>query len=296
MPEPVLERALAQALGQALGVERLELGAWRTLGGGCISPAAVVATSAGPFFVKWNATGPADLFTCEAAGLRALERAGSGLKVPRVWVARETGPECPGFIVLEQLETRPASADDEEQLGRGLAELHRQTAPAFGFDSLSYCGTTRQANDWCPAWTEFYAERRLRPLLEALERARQLGPAERCVYERLIARLPELLPQASLPALVHGDLWSGNVLFSTSGPALVDPACAYAEREFEFGIATLFGGLGPRALAAYHESFPLPAGWRERNPLYQLYHLLNHALLFGGGYGAQALAIARRYV
>jgi fructosamine-3-kinase len=97
------------------------------------------------------------------------------------------------------------------------------------------------------------------------------------------------------PSLIHGDLWSGNVLHTAQGPGLVDPACAYAHREMEFGITTLFGGFGERFFRGYEEEWPLAAGWRERNPLYQLYHLLNHQHLFGGHYGAEALAIARRY-
>ena len=122
------------------------------------------------------------------------------------------------------------------------------------------------------------------------------GASELRVLERLADRLPTLLPHETVPSLIHGDLWSGNVLHTARGPALVDPACAYADREMEFGITTLFGGFSDRFFAAYEEDWPLPGGWRERNPLYQLYHLLNHFLIFGGAYGAQALSLARRYV
>jgi fructosamine-3-kinase len=108
--------------------------------------------------------------------------------------------------------------------------------------------------------------------------------------------LPGLLPPLSTPSLIHGDLWSGNVLATTRGPALVDPACGYVDREMEFGITTLFGGFSARALAAYEEAWPLPAGWRARNPLYQLYHLLNHTLLFGGHYADEARRTARLFV
>ena len=132
--------------------------------------------------------------------------------------------------------------------------------------------------------------------IRAIERERKLSASDRALYDRVIARLTELLPSTSTPSLIHGDLWSGNVMITTRGPALFDPACAYADRELEFGITTLFGGFSERFWSAYQEAWPLPAGWRERNPLYQLYHLLNHHLLFGGGYGAQALRIARAFV
>ena len=296
MPEPCLERALGDALARALERECVEVRALRPLGGGCINQAARIDTEAGTFFVKWSAAAPPDLFEREAEGLRELERAGSGLKIPRVLATH--GPEAgrPGFIVMEYLEPRAVhSQADEEALGRGLAELHKRTAPRFGLASDSYCGATRQPNAWCADWPEFYASRRLRPLVESIAKRRGLSAAERSGYARLIARLPELLPTDAPPALIHGDLWSGNVLATTRGPALVDPACAYAEREMEFGITTLFGGLTPRAWSAYLEAFPLRPGWRERNPLYQLYHLLNHHLLFGGGYGAQALQIAQHF-
>ncbi len=222
-----------------------------------------------------------------------MARAATSLVVPRVLAARGPRAGLPGFILLEHLAPGPP---DDERLGRGLAELHRHTAPRFGFQVDSYCGSTRQPNGWCASWAEFYALRRLQPLLAAVEARRGLERGERRLLDRLVERLPDLVPPGGAPSLIHGDLWSGNVLHAAGGPALVDPACAFAEREMEFGMSALFGGLSARAQAAYAEAWPLAPGWRERNPLYQLYHLLNHHLLFGGGYGAQALAIARRFV
>jgi len=128
-----------------------------------------------------------------------------------------------------------------------------------------------------------------------LELEQRIGPGERRLLERLVERLPALLSHETRPALIHGDLWSGNVLATTRGPALVDPACAACDREMEFGITTLFGGFSEHFFDAYEEALPLPGGWRERNPLYQLYHLLNHHLIFGGHYGREALSLARRY-
>lgn len=266
------------------------------LGGGCLSPAARVATSAGVFFVKWSDDGPVDLFEREADGLRALAAAASGLRVPRVvWAGARTAA-APGLLVTQYLEPGRAGRGDDEALGRGLAALHRREAPGFGFPVVSYCGTTPQDNTPEPTWAEFYARRRLEPLLLRVERSRGLVASERRTYARLIERLPERVSSGAPPALIHGDLWSGNVLLTVDGPALVDPACAWADREMEFGITTLFGGFSDAFWRAYDEAYPLPSGWRERNGLYQVYHLLNHHLLFGGGYGAQALARAVPYL
>ena len=185
---------------------------------------------------------------------------------------------------------------EHEALGRGLAALHRRRAEAFGFSVTTYCGSTPQDNTFTASWVEFYAERRIRALVRLLEGKGRLGASEQRFLERLADRLPALLPHEPAPSLIHGDLWAGNVLHTARGPALVDPACAHADREMEFGITTLFGGFEDRFFAAYEEAWPLPAGWRERNPLYQLYHLLNHFLIFGGAYGTQALALAKRYL
>ena len=200
--------------------------------------------------------------------------------------------ERPACIVMEYL--APGTCDDVA-LGRGLAAIHAQAADAFGFPVTTYCGPTPQDNRPSPSWAEFYGERRLGPLSQRLEDAGRIGKEERRLLERVISRLPALLAHEPRAALIHGDLWSGNVLGTSRGPALVDPACAACDREMEFGITTLFGGFSERFFEAYDEALPLPHGWRERNPLYQLYHLLNHHLIFGGHYGREALALARRY-
>lgn len=294
-PSPPLRAALERALGLALGQPDVRVSNLHPLGGGCVSPAAQVESSAGCFFAKWSASGPAEQFEREAFGLRTLARAESGLVIPRVLWASAPTDDAPALLLTEYLAPRAPRAGDDEALGRGLAALHATTATRFGFDVASYCGTTRQDNAWGESWADFYARQRLAPLVVACARQRGLGDAERRVLERVLARVPALLATGARPALIHGDLWSGNVLWSASGPGLCDPACAYADREMEFGLVTLFGGFGERFWRAYDEALPLPAGWRERNALYQLYHLLNHQLLFGGGYGAQAVAVARRY-
>ncbi len=114
-------------------------------------------------------------------------------------------------------------------------------------------------------------------------------------YEKLLQKIPQLLPLASEPALIHGDLWSGNYMITEKGPALIDPASYYADREMEMGIMTMFGGFSSRFYDAYNQVYPLLSDWRERNQLYQLYHVLNHYYLFGGGYQNQAIRIAQYF-
>jgi fructosamine-3-kinase len=285
--EASLQRALDDARVRILGVY--------PTGGGCIHNAARLATTAGDYFAKWNADCAADAFLREADGLRELGAADSGLVVPRVLDAAAAAQGAPGFILMEYLPPASGSSGHDEALGTGLAALHRRRASSYGFATHTYCGPTRQDNTGADSWTEFYAERRIVPLLRLIEADRGMASNERRLCERLIEKLPTLLPDGSPPALIHGDLWSGNVMGTARGPAIFDPACAYADREMEFGITTLFGGFSSAFWRAYEEADPLPTGWRERNPLYQLYHLLNHFLIFGGHYGHEALAIVRRY-
>jgi protein-ribulosamine 3-kinase len=291
----VIRALLEASLRRALDDARLQIQGVHPTGGGCIHNAARLSTTAGDYFAKWNADCPPDAFLREADGLCELGAAASGLVVPRVLEAAAAAGGAPGFILMEYLPPASGSPGHDEALGRGLAALHRRTASSFGFDSHTYCGPTLQDNTRADSWAEFYGERRIAPLLRLIEGERGMTSAERRSCERLVEKLPTLLPGGAPPALIHGDLWSGNVMRTARGPAVFDPACAYADREMEFGITTLFGGFHPAFWKAYEEANPLPPGWRERNPLYQLYHLLNHFLIFGGHYGREALAIVRRY-
>jgi protein-ribulosamine 3-kinase len=267
-----------------------------SLGGGCINHASKIETNAGTFFLKWNGNCTADMFLREAESLEELRKAVDGkLVVPEVFVAKEVDAS-PGFLVLEYLESGYDTGNSDEILGRGLAIIHNSTAEKFGFYHSNYCGSTPQNNSEKNNWAEFFRDNRLKFLLNLIRKERPLPTGEMQVYEKLMNKISELLPKSSVPALIHGDLWSGNYMNTVNGPALIDPASYFADREMEMGIMTMFGGFSQRFYSAYDEVNPLPADWSERNRLYQLYHVLNHYYLFGGGYRIQALQIAKSYI
>lgn len=265
------------------------------LSGGCINHASKIETNVGSFFLKWNSNCQEDIFLREAESLQELKKAvGDYLTVPEVFAAKNVDSTT-GFLVLEFLQSSYGAGNDKE-LGKGLAVLHQFTNSEFGFYNNNYCGATLQNNNRNKSWTEFFINNRLLFLLELIQNERPLPASEINVYEKLISRIPHLIPANSVPVLIHGDLWSGNYMRTNKGFALIDPASYYADREMEFGIITMFGGFSSRFYAAYNEVHPLPSDWKQRNLLYQLYHVLNHYYLFGGGYQSQALSIAKRYL
>lgn len=291
--EAEVERAIARATGTAVRVLRRA-----PLGGGSINDTTRLETNAGTFVVKSHTHAPDGLFRAEADGLTALRASGTTLVIPNVVAVGAAERGRPSFLVLEYLAAGWRRADFDEALGRGLVELHRATADRFGFHADNYCGETTQPNPWTASWVEFYAESRLGHQLRLAADAGHVSSGDRRQIESLISRLGELIDEpAGGPSLIHGDLWSGNLHADSDGhPALIDPAAYYAHREAELGMMTLFGGFSARVFAAYDEAWPLEPGWRERNALYQLYHLMNHLNLFGGGYHGQVMATVRKYV
>lgn len=286
---------VASALSEVTG-KTIVIHSEQILGGGCINHASKLETNAGNFFLKWNNNCAADIFIREAESLKELKKAaGDFLVIPEVFAAKHVD-ESPGFLVLDYLESIHSSNTDDEKLGRGLAIIHRYSNSLFGFYHNNYCGATLQNNSWKNNWPEFYRENRLQFLLNLIEKERPLPVAEVDIYEKLLNRIESLIPKESTPVLIHGDLWSGNYMNSGKGTALIDPASYYANREMEFAIMTMFGGFSQRFYDAYNEVNFLPAGWKQRNNLYQLYHVLNHYYLFGGSYRDQALQIAKSYI
>lgn len=273
----------------------LNIQSTQTLGGGCISQAMKLDTNQGAFFLKWNSSGPDDLFLREAESLNELLKTRNEVLVfPEPILAEKIG-QLPGYLLTSYLEPGN-SYNDDEQLGHGLALLHQYRSAEFGFRENNYCGASLQDNSPKKSWIGFYSQNRIGKLLESIRASRAWSAGDEKTAEKFLQKVPALLSHPVQPSLIHGDLWSGNYLYTGRGPALIDPCVSYCDREFELGIMTMFGGFSQRVYDAYNETDPLPAGWRDRNLIYQLYHVLNHYLLFGGFYKNQAIDIMKRFL
>ncbi|MCH8340905.1 MAG: fructosamine kinase family protein [Chloroflexi bacterium] len=257
--------------------------------GGCINNSARLTTHSGhSFFLKRNASAPETMFSREIEGLRAL----SVREGPRVPIPHLAGPD---FLLLEDLNPAAPRGNYWESFGQQLAALHNHSGPKFGFESDNFIGSTPQSNPWTANGHEFFAKHRLGYQADL---ALQRGLINRMDYRAVLAlaaELPKLVPE-QLASLLHGDLWSGNAVAGSNGePAIIDPAAHYGWAEAELGMTTLFGGFPEAFYRSYEQARPLEAGWRERLPIYNLYHLLNHVNLFGAGYLGQVRGILQQF-
>ena len=284
----LLEELLTKGLKQTVTITSA-----KALGGGCINHAMHLTTGADDFFAKWNDQPPVDLFVREAEALAELTQACTLLKIPQV-IASKPLDEQPAVLITEYL-AEGHQAQQEETLGRGIAELHQHEHQQYGFYHDNYCGATLQNNQWNSDWVAFFGQQRIAHLVQLIKERRGLSSADQQQYERLIDRLPQLIGHQPPASLNHGDLWSGNYLYTTQGPALIDPASYYADREFDLAMMKMFGGFSERVWSAYQEAYPLPPEWKSRQNLYMLYHYLNHYYLFGGSYEQQALSMVKQY-
>lgn len=278
------------AIGAAVGSA---VASTRALSGGDINEAYALELSDGRrLFAKTNRSADPEMFPAEARGLAWLREAGA-LRVPEVVAVSDGGR--PAFLVLELIEPTRPTRDFDEQLGRGLARLHRFGAERFGLDHDNFIGRLPQHNAPLNDWAAFYGERRIEPQVAAARDRGTLDAATARAARTLIQRLPELVGPAEPPARLHGDLWGGNLHVDEAGqPCLIDPAAYAGHREVDLAMMRLFGGFGPRTFSAYGEAYPLAEGADDRVNLYQLYPLLVHVNLFGGGYvGGVRRAIAR---
>jgi len=250
----------------------------RAIGGGCINE----AFRLGEYFIKSNTSARIDMFEMELLGLAALHDTAT-VKVPQ--------PICSGvardrsFLVLELLPLGDSSSRAQELLGRQLADLHRTTSDHFGWSRDNYIGTTSQPNTPSSSWVDFLRESRLGHMLRLTG---DCGFSFRGA-DTLLDNLDCFFEEPPPPSLLHGDLWGGNAGVLTDGvPVIFDPAVYYGDREADLAMTHLFGGFNSSFYRAYQEAWPLPPGHELRTDLYNLYHILNHSILFGGSYVPQA--------
>jgi fructosamine-3-kinase len=255
----------------------------RSLSGGCINQGYAVSSSERTYFVKLNQAAQIAMFEAEALGLQEMLQSNS-IRVPK--------PICWGtadnfsYIVLEWLQMDKGNSKCWEEMGRKLAAMHQTTSSqGMGWKINNTIGSTPQINTWTADWVEFYAQHRL---LYQFKLARRRG-GDFPQQEKLLAAIPQLLSHQPQPSLVHGDLWGGNAGCTVSGePVIFDPATYFGDREVDIAMSELFGGFPADFYHGYNQVFPLDAGYEQRKTIYNLYHILNHFNLFGGGYASQA--------
>jgi protein-ribulosamine 3-kinase len=265
---------------------------YQLIGGGNINTAVRVETSAGTYFVKFNSTHYEGMFEAEEKGLKLLAETKS-IRVPKV--LQWGNVEGKDFLVLEFIESTRPKLNYWESLGEQLAELHKHSNQIFGLNHSNYIGKIEQQNDFRTDWISFFIEKRLQPQAGL---AYYNGLISKELYKRfegLYKHLPNLLPTEK-PALVHGDLWSGNVMIDEIGsPCLVDPAVHFGNREAELAFTTLFGGFDTKFYNRYDEVFPLVPGIEDRFLLYNVYPLMVHVNIFGTSYLAPVERLLKRF-
>lgn len=263
-------------------------------GGGCINHGGRLKTRNGDLFLKWNdAAKFPGMFSAEAKGLKLLRNAGA-IHIPEVITEGVAGPWQ--FLVLEFVEERPQAGTYWTNLGQQLANLHKHTTPTYGLDHANYIGSLPQQNTPTEKWVDFFITQRLEVQVKlALDRGK-LNANTVMLFSTLYNKLGDLLPEEK-PCLLHGDLWSGNLITNAEGkPCLIDPAVYYGHREAEIAFTTLFGGFSAEFYNSYQEAFALEPGYAERFDVYNLYPLMVHVNLFGGGYVSQVVSILRQWV
>lgn len=259
----------------------------QSLSGGSINSAYRIETKSNQsYFVKLNRESLLDMFEAEAEGLAELRKA-NALRVPEPFGCGVA--EGYAWIVTEHIEFGRGDVQTQSRFGHQFAEMHRFASDRYGWHRGNTIGSTPQINDWNDNWIEFYRNHRLGFQLELAARNGFTGSIQK-MGERVMVDLEKFFSSyAPVPSLMHGDLWGGNHGVDTKGePVIFDPAVYYGDREADLAMTTLFGGCSSTFYDAYGESWPLDEGYSVRKTLYNLYHVLNHANLFGGGYAMQA--------
>ncbi len=283
------ENVLGKTLRQKIHIRRIS-----PISGGSINLAARVDTTSGIFFLKANdAFRYPQMFEKEARGLQILKNAGV-ITIPEVVLTGEE--EGQSFLVLRFIESKLMSVDFWEKFGTALAKLHWNTSERFGFAEDNYIGSLVQSNKEHNRWTDFFIEERLEVQLKMAMDSGKMSETENSLFKNFFSKYESAVNDEQ-PSLLHGDLWSGNFMVGNNGePCLIDPAVYYGNREMDLSMTKLFGGFDDKFYEAYNAEFPLTSGFEERMEMHNLYPLMVHVNLFGGGYVSQVKAILKKYV
>lgn len=264
-----------------------------SVSGGSINKAVKLSTDKGDLFLKWNRDAPDDFFEKEAEGLVHLRTAKSDIIIPDVIAVAQPKKKLPGFLLMEFI--NKYSTGDSFQFGAELARLHQTKTETFGLDEDNYIGSLPQRNHRHKRWDSFFIEERINPQLKMAVDSGKMDVEILSNWGQLSSQLKNLLPPCE-PSLLHGDLWSGNYLFNAAGKAvLIDPAIYYGHPEMDLAFSKMFGGFSQDFYNGYESVQPLEPDFDDRKDIYNLYPLLVHVNLFGGGYINQAVQFLKQF-
>ena len=283
-----IEAQLGKKLKQKIHFKRVS-----PVSGGSINHAARLDTTNGTFFLKANDTFLyPGMFEKEAHGLQLLKET-KLFTIPEVVLTGEE--EGLAFLILRHMESKLKNKNFWESFGNSLAKIHKLTSQSFGFSENNYIGSLVQSNREHNRWTNFFIEERLEKQLQLAVSAGRIDSSDSNFFNRIYTRYESLATEEP-PALIHGDLWSGNIITGTNGePCLVDPAVYYGHREMDISMTRLFGGFDEEFYTSYNSEYPLQSGFEERMDIHNLYPLMVHVNLFGGSYLNQVKNIVRRF-
>lgn len=265
----------------------------KPVSGGCINEAQKLETNSGNYFLKINSANTfPGMFGAEAKGLKILSAANE-ITVPAVIYTGEF--QSSSYLILEWIESGRRSKSFFESFGRNLARLHKHTNEFFGLNHDNYIGSLPQSNKQYENGIDFFIEQRLMKQIELAEKNNAINNSAIRQFGNLFKKLAEIIPDEK-PSLLHGDLWSGNYMTGKNGEAcIIDPAVYYGYREADLAMTKLFGGFDASFYESYNEEFPLQKGWQQRLDIFNLYPLMVHVNLFGGGYLEQVKQVLRKY-
>lgn len=268
--------------------------AFINVSGGCINQCyRVTDSNKRSVFVKLNSISQfPGLLLKEKNGLKYLQNQ-QIIKTPAVKGYEEEGEFQ--LLVMEWIDQAGPTQHSWNKLGEQLAHLHRVTSQQYGFDQDNYIGSLPQENTWQQSWVKFFVEHRLKPQINLAKSKGLLTNQHQSLFEKLFVKLPEIFDDEK-PALLHGDLWRGNLVFDTStDPVLIDPSVYFGSRHMDLAMTTLFGGFDKAFYDSYHHHYPLPQNHKQQWDICNLYPLLVHVNLFGGSYVSSVQSILKKY-